>query len=368
MAETHPRLMAAAMWAIILFFVGYLLVIGQTLLVPFVLALFLWYLVNTLAAMFGAVRINGLTPPRWLQYLLSGTVLLVGVQVAANIITNSVGELIAAAPEYQRNLLQGMAMLQARIDFIEIPDASQLINEFNFGGLIRSIATSFGGLVGNAGLVAVYLLFLFLEQRYFSVKLNAVLGDGARQRRVWEVLSQIDRDVRMYLGVKTLISLITALAAWLVMAWVGLDFAGFWALLIFVLNFIPNIGSLVATALPTLLALVQFDSLGPFIVVLLGVGAIQVIMGNIVDPGLMGKSLNMSPLAIILSLVVWGFMWGISGMFLCVPIMVIGMIVLYNFDSTRWLALMLSQNGRLRERPSAALPAQETPKAESNVE
>src|SRR5690625_2102841 len=240
MAETHPRLMAAAMWAIILFFTGYLLVIGQTLLVPFVLALFLWYLVNTLAAMFGVVRIHGLTPPRWLQYLLSGAVLLVGVQVAVNIITNSVGELITAAPEYQGNLLQAMAKLQARIDFVEIPDASQLINEFNFGALIRSIATSFGGLVGNAGLVAVYLLFLFLEQSYFSVKLNAVLGGGARQRRVWEVLSQIDRDVRMYLGVKTLISLSTALAAWLVMAWVGLDFAGFWALLIFVLNFIPN--------------------------------------------------------------------------------------------------------------------------------
>jgi AI-2 transport protein TqsA len=142
---------------------------------------------------------------------------------------------------------------------------------------------------------------------------------------------------------------LTSLASWVLMYSVGLDFAAFWALLIFVLNFIPNIGSLVATIFPSLLALIQFDTLTPFLVILIGVGSIQMLVGNVLEPQLMGRSLNVSPLVIILSLVVWSFMWGIPGMFLAVPVTVIVMIVFYNFDSTRWIALLMSQDGRLRK-------------------
>ncbi len=350
----NPRLLAAALWTTIVFFVGQLLVAGKNLLVPLVLAVFLWYLVNTLAGLFGAVRIGAWQPPAWLRYLLSGLTLLVAANMVVNIITSSVGDLIASAPLYQENLRQWVLSAQARIDFVEMPAASQLLAEFNFGAMIRGIASSFGSLVGNLGLIAMYMLFLFLEQRYFAAKFVSILPQRLRQQRVLDVLRQIDRDVRMYIGLKTLVSVITSLAAWLVMALVGLDFAAFWALLIFVLNFIPNIGSLVATLLPSLLALLQFDSLSPFLIVLIGVSVIQFLGGNVLEPSLMGKSLNVSPLAIILSLVAWGYLWGIAGMFLCVPITVIAMIVLYNFENTRWLALLLSQDGKLRERTTAA--------------
>lgn len=131
------------------------------------------------------------------------------------------------------------------------------------------------------------------------------------------------------------------------MSLVGLDFAGFWALLIFVLNFIPNIGSLVATILPTLLALVQFDTLVPFMIIGIGVGTTQLIIGNFIEPPLMGRSLNISPLVVLLSLVLWGSMWGIPGMFLCVPITVVLMIILYQFESARWIAVALSKNGNV---------------------
>jgi AI-2 transport protein TqsA len=350
---SQTRLTGAAMWLIVLFFLGHLLSIAQNLLVPLVLALFLWYLVNLLAGLFGRLRLGDWGPPRWLQFLLSGLALLIAINVVVGIIASSVNELMAAAPTYQDNLRRLAEGVLSRFELGEVPAASQLLAEVNLAALIRNVAAGFGSLLGNISLIAVYMLFLFLEQRYFFYKLAAVVPDASSRTRVRHLLAQIDQDVRTYLGVKILVSSVTSLAAWLIMHSVGLDFAAFWALLIFVLNFIPNIGSLIATALPSLLALVQFESLTPFLVIALGVGTIQMLVGNVLEPNLMGRSLNMSPLAIILSLVAWGFLWGVAGMFLCVPIMVVAMIVLYNFDSTRWVALLLSQDGQLkRDLPS----------------
>jgi predicted PurR-regulated permease PerM len=128
---------------------------------------------------------------------------------------------------------------------------------------------------------------------------------------------------------------------------VGLDFASFWAFLIFVLNFIPVIGSIVATIFPALLALIQFDTIGPFIVVAGGVQLVQTVVGQVVEPKLLGDTLNLSPLAIILSLTIWGAIWGVTGMLLCVPITVIVMIVLAHFRETRVVAVWLSAKGTL---------------------
>jgi AI-2 transport protein TqsA len=189
-----------------------------------------------------------------------------------------------------------------------------------------------------------------LEQRYFSAKINALIPDEASRTKLYDLLVDIDYDIRAYIGIKTAASLLTAIASYLVMSYVNLDFAGFWALLIFVLNFIPNIGSIIATLLPSLLALVQFDTLMPFLIVAGGITVIQFSIGQVIEPIFAGKTLNVTPLAIIFSLVIWGMMWGIAGAFLCVPILVISMIILYHFDATRWLAILLSQNGRIARR------------------
>lgn len=344
----YPRLLAVALWSFIIFLSGYLLFIGQALLIPLVLAIFLWYLVNTLAALFSRLRLGRWQPPRWLQFLASGLLLLLAVNLVVSIISNSVSDLVVAAPVYQENLRYLITGLQARFDSFDFPAVVSTLEDLNFAALIRSLATAFGNLLGNIGLIAIYMLFLFLEQRYFGSKLMAVAPSDTGQQRVRDVLMQIDRDVRTYIGIKTLVSAVTSLAAWVVMWLVGLDFAAFWALLIFILNFIPNLGSLIATSLPSLLALVQFETLTPFLIIAFGVGGIQILVGNVLEPNLMGKSLNVSPLAIILSLVIWGALWGIPGMFLCVPITVVVVIVLYNFDNTRWLAQLMSQDGELK--------------------
>jgi predicted PurR-regulated permease PerM len=146
---------------------------------------------------------------------------------------------------------------------------------------------------------------------------------------------------------KTLVSLATGVLSYAILEWVGVDFAAVWALLIFMLNFIPNIGSILGMMLPALLTLVQFDTLTPFLIITFGLGAVQFVIGNLAEPALMGKSLNLSSFMIILSLTFWGMLWGIPGMFLSVPIMVMFAIICARFDSLRGIAVILSADGRI---------------------
>ena len=153
--------------------------------------------------------------------------------------------------------------------------------------------------------------------------------------------------MNLYLTIKTLASFGTAMISYFVLQIIGVDFAAFWALLIFLLNYIPTVGSIIAVVFPFLFAFIQFDTVYPaFIVGILLVG-IQFVMGNVVEPKMQGQSLNLSPLVIVLSLVFWGKIWGIAGAFLCVPIMVIINIILSRFPTTRPIAILLSANGKI---------------------
>jgi AI-2 transport protein TqsA len=185
-----------------------------------------------------------------------------------------------------------------------------------------------------------------VEQVNFRRKLTVIFGEGDRLR---SVLGQIDRDIRVYIRIKTTLAVTTSVLAYAVMAWVGVDFAAFWAVMVFFFYFIPTVGSILAIVAPAVLTLVQFDHLSPFLIVLFVIGTIQIVVANIVEPAVMGRSLNLSPLVVIFSLVVWGTIWGVVGMFLCVPIMVVLLIVLAHFKATHPLAVLLSADGKVPE-------------------
>lgn len=130
---------------------------------------------------------------------------------------------------------------------------------------------------------------------------------------------------------------------------IGVDFAIFWAFLIFLLNYIPTIGSLIATAFPAVLTLVQFETFTPFIIVLVAITGIQMVVGNFIEPKMMGNSLKISSLVVLLSLAFWGAIWGVTGMFLCVPITVILMIIFAQFPTSRPIAILLSDDGDIND-------------------
>jgi predicted PurR-regulated permease PerM len=164
---------------------------------------------------------------------------------------------------------------------------------------------------------------------------------------VIDILSKIDKSIGSYISIKTLVSLLTGFLSYFALLFLNVDAPIFWAFLIFILNYIPTVGSLVATAFPAFFAMLQYGEVMPGIWVLIIVGAIQLIVGNYIDPKLTGDSLNISPLVIIFGLAFWGAIWGIIGMFLSVPVTVMLIIILSEVPATRPLAILLTKDGSI---------------------
>ncbi len=333
---------------------GWLIVVAKSFLVPLVLAAFAFILVQALDRVWGRVLIGGhRLPPVMTTFLSAAFLTIVGASII-NLIAANAGGIAAAAPGYQTRLTELINQFEANVLGLDIePGAADLSDRFlkhlNVAGLATQLASGVASAVGSLSVVLVYLFFLLLERPFFERKMALIFQDSERRAEVVGILQRIDHDVSVYLGLKSLVSLITALPAYGIMLWVGLDFAEFWALLIFAFNFIPNVGSLVATLLPSSIALVQFDTLRPFALVALGITSVQLIVANVVEPNLLGRRLNMSPLLVITALVGWSMLWGVPGAFLCVPMTNIALLILANVSSTRWIAVLLSRDGALVE-------------------
>lgn len=324
------------------------LVVGKSLLVPFAIALIIWYIIDAIALKIRRVSIRGIRPFEHLSLLLALIVVVLLFSGIVQMIGDTVEQVRIAAPDYQDNVAKILQRFSSLTGLEVAPAIAHWANDLNLGGIIGSFAAAIMGLAGNAGLVAIYVAFLLLEQRYFGVKLRIMFPNDARRRKVNQMLDAIQIQIRQYVYIKTMVSALTGIVSYAILLWVGVDYAPFWALLIFMLNYIPTIGSMIAVLLPTVLSLVQFDTFGPFVTLLVSLGTLQILIGNFLEPRLMGSSLNLSPLVVILALSLWGQMWGVTGMFLSVPITVIGMIVLANFPQTRAIAVAMSQNGRLK--------------------
>ena len=363
MQETRNRSPQQTVLAMIgVYLVVHVLIVAKNLLIPLVLAFFFWFLITSLRYALEQLRFGTWQMSRRLAFALAlGLIVLCGVFLG-QMISDNVSQVARAAPDYQINVEKRFADLTASSEASWVDELNRQLGKIDLADLIGRSALTLTNMLGDAGLISVYLLFLFVEEKFFDRKLDAMFRDPQRCLEVRALLDRIGRDTRAYIGLKTAVSVMTALPSYAIMAWVGLDYAEFWAVLIFVFNFIPNIGSLTATLLPSLLALVQFDGWRPFVIVSVGVMSAQLLVANLIEPRLMARSLNLSPLVIILSLVVWGSIWGIAGMFLCVPLMVVLMIVLSHFPQTRPIAVLLSEDGSVREtiEPTVEIRAVET--------
>lgn len=342
-------LQRAALWAIVIAATMYLLVAGRGLLLPLVLGLVLWYMVDALADAIERPRLGQLHIPRALALL--GALCMMGglVWIVGRTITRNITAVAAAAPVYEVRLQYLINQGARMIGVEQAPTISELFDRISLTDTLGSIAGAAAGVVSVAGIVLIYAGFLFVEQAHFSRKLSIIFGKDEQRARLRSVLSQIDRDIRIYVRIKTTLAVLTSGLAYFVMAWVGVDFAGFWAVMVFFFYYIPTIGSILAIVAPALLTLVQFDHLTPFLIVLFVIGTIQIVMANVIEPAIMGRSLNLSPLVVIISLMVWGSIWGVVGMFLCVPIMVVLLIVFAHFETTRPVAVLLSASGDVPE-------------------
>jgi AI-2 transport protein TqsA len=334
-----------AMIAVILTF--YVLHVGQALLLPLVIAGAIAYVISILAHGICAIQIRGVRVPRPLAMVVAIGVILAGLGFVINLITVNVTAVANVAPDYQQNLEALIYKGYQAAGVEEVPNLKEIISQIDLRAYLQDFGRTVRALVSSTGIIIVYLIFLLLEQRTFSNKIKAIIQDRQKQKDAFELIDKMRSDIRTYVAIKVLTSATTGVLSFLVLNMVGVDFASFWAVLIFLLNFIPTIGSIIATIFPSALTLVQFDTIGPFILTISILSAIQFAIGSLIEPKLMGNRLNLSPIVILLSLGLWGSIWGIPGMFLCVPITVIMMIVCSYFSGTRPIAVLLSGDGRV---------------------
>jgi predicted PurR-regulated permease PerM len=258
---------------------------------------------------------------------------------------------ITQAPQYQQSLL---AAIQRAAVFLRIETEptwatlrQDLLAQINLQRLFGSLLASLSSLLFSFVVVFLYATFLLIERREFSTKLNNLSADPARVARIRDVIKAINARIGSYLALKSLLSFLLGAVSWVIMSLFGLEFAALWAVLTGVLNFVPYLGSFFAVLLPVLMAILQFGEPGVIFGVLLALTSVQFVIGNFLDPYVMGSSLNLSPFAILLSLAVWSEIWGIPGAFLAVPITAIMTIVFSEFPGTRPLAVLLSKSGRV---------------------
>ena len=343
-----PTAATVALIIIATILVGYILMIGKDLLLPLVIAMLMFYILLSMTKSLEALKINGYCLPLPLRAALSIALVVGVVLYLFSLAAGSIYGIVQQAPQYQQQINSWIDEANKLLANYEI-DASMLFGSLNITSLIRSTANAITGFAQYAMLVTIYTLFLALEYKSFQRKLETMYPKKRSYEKALETLGNLSKDIGAYLRVKSFMSFLTGLISFGILSVGGVPYAAFWGLIVFALNFIPTIGSIIAVLMVvpavTMTLGMTFESL----IIALGLIATQFTIGNILDPRAMGKSLNLSPLAILLSLAFWGSIWGPIGALLCVPLMVALNIVLAQFPETRSLSILLSQDGKVRE-------------------
>lgn len=318
----------------------YVLVIGQSFLQPLVVAVVLWYLMITLQQTIMATRRLGIRIPYGPAMLLAIAGVAAAIWVLVALIDSSINELIASSPQYQDRFQQ---LVRQGTKMMGLPSENPLeglVGRISIPQMISRTALALTSLAGDLGLILIYTGFLLLEHRTFSRKLEAMTRSESQHTQVRSAFEEISQDIKTYVRIKTALGVITALLVYAIMKVVGLQLSEFWAVVTFISYFIPTVGAIISVLGPMLLLIIQFTDVALIASVAIAIVTIQVVMNNAVEPKLVGRSLNLSSLVIIVSLVFWGLVWGVLGMFLCVPFMVIINIVLSKFEGTRPIAII----------------------------
>ncbi len=341
------RVIIALLGIITAIALGLLLHQTRAIVLPFALAVFISYILNPFIDFFEKRRI-----PAAIAILLALLLTFLLFGLLGILINESIQSFAKEFPKYETrfNLLWSQI-----IQHLDVPpevfsqplqDVRQLhllaaLDNLSIAGLITATLSSLTKFLSNTVLVLLFLLFILMGRNTLVNKLENAFS-GETSRRIVGIYQAINLQVQKYIIAKTVISLITAGITTAVLLIFEVEFAMIWGILTFLLNFIPSIGSVIATILPLTITFIQFDSYVTIISVATLLILIQFIMGNFVDPRVVGRRLNLSPLVVIFSLLFLGWLWGIVGMFLAVPLSVVIKIIFENIRGLRFISTLMS--------------------------
>jgi len=339
------RIQATAMIIVAFAVVLFLLVQARFLLISLATAIVLFSLTSDAINLIARQHVGPLRIPNWLASIVALVMITTTLLTLTSIVVAQINTVLVTTLSYTERAPSAIAALFSW--FGEDVERAVLnsVSGVEVSSYLRAAAGQAGNLMSATVLIILFVGFLFAERIWFSTKLINFFGNEEQADRVGQIIGSIIRRVNRYLLVKTIVSFVTGVMIYLIAAYFGLDLAVAMGVLTFILNYIPNVGSIVATGLVALVGYVQLADAGDTLAIFVAVAVIQFANGNVIEPMLMGRALRLSSFGIIISLAFWGAVWGVPGMFLSVPIMVAAMIVCSEVPALRPVAILLSREG-----------------------
>jgi len=326
---------------IVVFIAGVLLRLAKPVLFPFFLAIFISFVLYPVLDFLTRLKIPKAVSILFILFITFFVLYLLGV------LFYSSGKAFASEfPKYGQKISSILVSLEEKFRLTPLKwDPLEWVGQLDIskiGSLVLASLGPFFSFISNLFLILIFLIFILAGRGKTKAKIQNSFEEK-RAKKITEVIKNIDNQIQKYLAIKTVVSFFTGLFATVVLLIFGVDFAIVFGFLTFLLNYIPNIGSIVATALPVLIATFQFETFWPAFWILIILGSIQMLMGNFVEPKLMGQGLGLSPLVVLFSLFFWGWLWGIPGMILAVPIAAVIKIVCSNITSLEFVGELMSK-------------------------
>ncbi len=334
-------LMGIIAFAVVLF----LLVQAKFILIALAIAIILFSLTSDAINSISRLQIGQFRIANWLASVVAVFLIASGLLSMAGLVISQINTVLTTTLSYTDDAQRAIAQMFSWMGEDVEQSVLQTVRTIEISGYLRSAAGQAGTILSQVVLIILFVGFLFAERVWFNTKLENLMADQAQALRVSAIIGSIIRRVNRYLLVKGLISTVTGLAIFVLMSVFNLQFAVAMGLLTFVLNFIPSVGSIIATLVVTLVAYIQVPEPQTAVLIFVLAGMTQFLLGNVIDPMLMGKTLRLSSFGIIISLAFWGAVWGVPGMFLAVPFMVAVMIVCSHIPAARPVAVLLSREG-----------------------
>ncbi len=310
------------------------------IILPFLVALFLAYLLEPPVRLLTRLHVPHALATSlallstFILLVLMGILLYTGAQSFAQ-----------GYPQYEPKLRALITLAISSLEFLpeewKIGELGKQLAGTSVAGAVLASLGSFVTFAGHLFLVFIFMIFILVGQRHLPQRIHNAF-DSDQADRICNMLERITQQLQTYLGTKALISVVTGILVHVLLVSFDIDFAILWALLAFMLNFIPSVGSTLAAVPPVLIAVLKFQSIMPAIWVAVCFTIINVTLGGFVEPRLLGQRLNLSPLLVILSLLFWGWLWGLTGMALSVPIMATIKIVCENMPQLRFISVLMS--------------------------
>jgi len=318
---------------------------ASVIIVPFLLSLFIAIILSPL---FNFFRSKGLAD-------IFSIVIVIGfflffLAFVAKLIGNSMHDFSANIDTYSQRLsqyYQQLSLYSSELGYdIPVEELSSMINSKEIMKFVTALIHSMGSMFTDGFVVIFTVIFMLLESKHFIQKIEYADKTKDAMLHIEEIFSKI----KSYMVLKALISLLTGMIIWAGLSVVGTDYAFLWGFLAFLLNFIPNIGSIIAAVPAVLITLVQLGGFSAFLVAVFYM-IVNVLIGSVVEPKVMGKGLGLSSLVVFLSLIFWGWLLGLVGMLLSIPLTIMAKIVFNANENTRWLAILLDTGENLEVKP-----------------